>query len=115
MTKPVFLVTGAHGFIGAWVAKRLIEGGHSAILFDQNPRPHRLQLIMDDADLARATFVAGDLTDGDTLPVLIQKYGVNRIIHLAAFQIPAVRANPRLGAMVNVVGTINVFEAAVKA
>jgi nucleoside-diphosphate-sugar epimerase len=114
MSKPVFLVTGAHGFIGAWVVKRLIEGGHTAVLIDQNPQPRRLQLIMDDEELGRATFVAGNITDPATLPEIIEKHGVNRIIHLAALQIPACRANPALGAMVNVVGSINVFEAAVK-
>jgi nucleoside-diphosphate-sugar epimerase len=114
MTEPVFLVTGAHGFIGAWVVKRLIEGGHNAVLFDQNPQPRRLQLIMETQELARATFVAGDITDPATLPAIIEKHAVDRIIHLAALQIPACRANPTLGAMVNVVGSINVFEAAAK-
>jgi nucleoside-diphosphate-sugar epimerase len=114
MTTPVFLVTGAHGFIGAWVAKRLIEAGHRAVLIDQNPEPRRLQLIMDDDQLARATFVAGDITDPATLPAIIEQHAIDRVIHLAALQIPACRANPTLGAMVNVVGSINVFEAAVK-
>lgn len=114
MSKPVFLVTGAHGFIGAWVAKRLIEGGQSVVLFDQNPIASRLRLIMDDPELAQAAVVVGDITDPATLPAVIEKYGVDRIIHLAALQIPACRANPWLGAMVNVVGATNVFEAAVK-
>jgi nucleoside-diphosphate-sugar epimerase len=114
MTKPVFLVTGAHGFIGAWVAKRLIDGGHTAVLFDQNPRPHRLQLIMDEEEIARAIFVAGDITDPATLPAVVERHAVDRIIHLAALQIPSCRANPSLGALVNVVGSINVFEAAAK-
>ena len=34
------------------------------------------------------------------------------IIHLAGLQIPTCKANPVLGARVNVIGTINVFEAA---
>ena len=112
--KPTFLVTGAHGFIGAWVVKRLIEAGHEPILFDKNPQPNRLHLIMDEDQIAKSTFVAGDITDPGTLPPIVEKYGVNYIIHLAALQIPAVRANPSLGAAINVVGTINVFEAAVK-
>jgi len=114
MSKPVFLVTGAHGFIGAWVVKRLIEGGHKAVLVDQNSQPRRLHLIMDGDELEQTTFVAGDITDPATLPAIIEKHGIDRIIHLAALQIPACRANPTLGAMVNVVGSINVFEAAVK-
>ncbi len=114
MTEPVFLVTGAHGFIGAWVVKRLIGGGYNPVLVDQNPQPRRLQLIMDDEELAHATFVAGDITDPATLPAIIEKHAVDRIIHLAALQIPSCRANPRLGAMVNVVGSINVFEAGTK-
>jgi nucleoside-diphosphate-sugar epimerase len=114
MSKPVFLVTGAHGFIGAWVVKRLIEAGHHPIAFDKNPHPNRLRLIMDDDQRAHATFVLGDITDPDTLPQIIEKHGIDYIIHLAAFQIPAVRANPSLGAAINVVGTINVFEAALK-
>jgi nucleoside-diphosphate-sugar epimerase len=114
VSKPVFLVTGAHGFIGAWVAKRLIEGGHHPVLFDQNPDARRLRLIMDDDQLAHATSVAGDITDPATLPAIIEQHGVDRIIHLAALQIPSCRANPRLGAMVNVVGSINVFESATK-
>lgn len=114
MSKPVFLVTGAHGFIGAWVAKRLIENGENVVLFDQNPNANRLRLVMDGDALDSATFVAGDITDGAVIPALIAEYGIDRIIHLAALQIPACRANPRLGAMVNVVGATNVFDAAAK-
>ena len=36
----------------------------------------------------------------------------SRIVHLAGLQIPFCRANPSLGAAVNVTGTINIFEAA---
>jgi nucleoside-diphosphate-sugar epimerase len=110
--SKVFLVTGAHGFIGAWVARRLIEAGQKAILFDQNPDAGRLRLLMDEEMLSQGTFVSGDLTDPRVLPGVIAQNGVDCIIHLAALQIPACRANPHLGAMVNVVGSVNVFEAA---
>jgi UDP-glucuronate 4-epimerase len=36
---------------------------------------------------------------------------VTHVIHLAALQVPFVRADPPLGARVDVVGTVNVFEA----
>src|SRR4029079_5905398 len=37
--------------------------------------------------------------------------GVTNVIHLAALQVPFCRADPPRGALVNVVGTVNVFEA----
>ncbi len=37
------------------------------------------------------------------------------MIHLAALQVPFCRADPPLGARVNVLGTVNVFEAAERA
>ena len=33
------------------------------------------------------------------------------VVHLAALQVPFVRANPPLGMHVNVAGTVNVFDA----
>jgi nucleoside-diphosphate-sugar epimerase len=41
----------------------------------------------------------------------MQDRGVTHLIHLAALQVPFVRADPPLGARVNVVGTVTVFEA----
>ena len=49
------------------------------------------------------------------LEAVVKDNGVTNIIHLAALQVPACKANPSLGARVNVVGTVNVFEAARKA
>jgi nucleoside-diphosphate-sugar epimerase len=39
-------------------------------------------------------------------------HGVDRIVHLAAWQVPLCRQDPPKGALINVVGTANVFEAA---
>lgn len=112
MSRPIYLVTGAHGFIGAWVVKRLLASNFKVVIFDKSPDPHRLRLIMDDDEIERAAFVAGDITDGDAVSQTVEKREITNIIHLAGLQVPTCRANPRLGAMVNVIGTINVFEAA---
>lgn len=111
MSRPIYLVTGAHGFIGAWVVKRLLASNFKVVIFDKSPDPHRLRLIMDD-EIERAVFIAGDITDGDIVSQLVQEREITNIIHLAGLQVPTCRANPRLGAMVNVIGTINIFEAA---
>lgn len=112
MSQGNFLVTGAHGFIGAWVVKRLLAEGASVIIFDQSANPHRLRLIMDDDEIAQAKFVSGDITNGDVVTRAVEENAISDIIHLAGVQVPVCRANTRLGAMVNVVGTVNVFEAA---
>jgi len=42
---------------------------------------------------------------------IVADRGITRIVHLAGLQLPFCAADPPLGAMVNVVGTVNVFEA----
>jgi nucleoside-diphosphate-sugar epimerase len=111
-SSKVFLVTGAHGFIGAWVVKRLLERGCRLVLFDSSPDAQRLRAIMSEEEIGRAPLVVGDITEAESLPPVIERFGVTHIIHLAGLQVPTCRANPRLGALVNVSGTINVFEAA---
>lgn len=111
-TTETFLITGAHGFIGAWVVKRLLVAGAKVVIVDLNPDPRRLRLIMNEDEIAATHVVTGDITDERTLPPVIEKFGVTRLIHLAGLQVPTCRAQTRLGASVNVVGTINAFEAA---
>jgi UDP-glucuronate 4-epimerase len=66
---------------------------------------------MTEDELANVTFVAGDITDLAALERALDEHEVTNIIHLAALQVPFCRADPPLGARVNVVGTVNVFEA----
>lgn len=112
MQESKYLVTGAHGFIGAWVVKRLLADGHEPVILDRSTELHRLRMILNDNELLGPDFVAGDICDQDALSALIARHRVTHIVHLAGLQVPSCRADPRLGAMVNVVGTINVFEAA---
>jgi nucleoside-diphosphate-sugar epimerase len=114
MSNPIYLVTGAHGFIGAWVVKRLLAEDAGVVIFDRSADPQRLRLIMDEDEIARPVFIEGDITDPDLLSQTVEKHRVTKIIHLAGLQVPTCRADPRLGAMVNILGTINIFEAAKK-
>jgi nucleoside-diphosphate-sugar epimerase len=107
-----FLVTGAHGFIGAWVVKRLLASGERVVRFDASADARRLRLIMDENEIARAPLVAGDITEASALPSIVEDFRITHVIHLAGLQVPTCKADPRLGALVNVVGTVNVFEAA---
>jgi nucleoside-diphosphate-sugar epimerase len=112
LTSQTFLITGAHGFIGAWIVKRLLEHDATVVIFDLSPDPRRLRLIMNEEETSRVRVVTGDITEAGSLSPIIDSFGVTNIIHLAGLQVPTCKANPRQGAMVNVVGTINVFEAA---
>lgn len=115
MQETTFLVTGAHGFIGAWVVKRLLAEGARVVIFDASADPRRLRMIMGDEELSRPTSIEGDILDEEAIFQTISRYEISHIIHLAGLQVPICRADPRRGAMVNVVGTINVFQAALRA
>jgi UDP-glucuronate 4-epimerase len=115
MTQERFLVTGASGCIGAWVVRNLVRQGLPTAAMSRSGSLHRLQLIMTAGELAQVHFVQGDIADLDGLVRTVEEFGVTHIIHLAAFQIPFCKADPPLGARVNVVGTVNVFEAVKRA
>ncbi len=112
--KKRYFVTGATGCIGAWVVKNLIESGKEVFALVRG-NLDKLNLIMDKDDIAKVHIVKGDIYDGDLLEKAVADNGITDIIHLAAMQLPLCKANPILGAKVNVVGTINIFEAAYKA
>jgi UDP-glucuronate 4-epimerase len=107
-----FMIIGALGCIGAWTAKRLVDEGTGVVSFDLPGDPHRFKLIMPESDIAKITVVEGDVTDQAGLEAAVRDNGVTHVVHLAALQVPSVRANPVLGSKINVVGTTIVFEVA---
>jgi nucleoside-diphosphate-sugar epimerase len=92
--------------------KALIERGDAAVVFDRSDDSRRLRAIMSDEDLARVRFITGDITDGKSVLTALNDSGATNIIHLAGLQVPTCRVEPVTGALVNVAGTLNVFEAA---
>ncbi|MEM8488342.1 MAG: NAD-dependent epimerase/dehydratase family protein [Bacteroidota bacterium] len=111
---PTYLVTGAMGCIGSWVMHHLVTRGAQVVSFDLGDDRRRLDLLMSHEAQQAIAFEQGDLRDGDRINALVEKHKVDRIIHLAALQVPFCKADPVMGAAVNVVGTVNVFEAARK-
>jgi UDP-glucuronate 4-epimerase len=109
-----FLVTGAYGCIGAWVVHELVSDERAVVTFDLSSEARRLRLLLDDETVNAIPHVAGDISDLASVERAIDEHGVTNVIHLAALQIPFCRADPPLGSRVNVVGTVNVFEAAKK-
>jgi nucleoside-diphosphate-sugar epimerase len=108
----IFL-TGGYGCIGSWVAKQIVEQGGEVFIFDLKEDTHRLDQIMAGDERARIRFIAGDVSDAAAVRAALEQTGATGVLHLAGLQTPSCRANPILGATVNVIGTLAVFEAAV--
>ena len=106
------LVTGSQGCIGSWVVKRLIEAGHDVLTFDVNDSVARLEMIAGPQIAAKAGRRVGRIEDTAAIKNLVRDEGVTHIVHLAAVLMPFCQKNPVAGGLVNVVGTLNLFEAA---
>jgi nucleoside-diphosphate-sugar epimerase len=109
-----FLITGAKGFIGAWIVKILLERGARPNVFDIDTGAHRLCAILSESQLHEVSFIQGDVTKYTDLDRAIAEHGITHILHLVGLQVPACAADPIRGATVNVIGTLNVFEVARK-
>jgi nucleoside-diphosphate-sugar epimerase len=107
------LLTGGYGCIGAWVARQLVDQGQEVWIFDLKDDTHRLDLLLEPDEKQRVHFVAGDVSEPEAVRAAVEKVGATHLLHLAGLQTPICRASPILGAKVNVIGTLAVFEAAV--
>jgi nucleoside-diphosphate-sugar epimerase len=115
MTLERFLVTGASGCLGSWVVAQLVGEGIDVVALDANAEHYRLQLLLPADQLAQVQFIQGDVCDTDAIGRIIARERISNIIHLAALQVPFCRADPIHGALVNVVGTVSIFEAVQRA
>ena len=104
------LVTGGSGFLGAWIIRRLHRGGHQVRNFDLVTDRRIVTAIAGDDAAAAAEWVAGDIVTTDEIKRAAD--GCDAIIHLAGVLTPFCAQNPIRGAEINLVGTLNVFEAA---
>jgi nucleoside-diphosphate-sugar epimerase len=106
------LVTGAGGCIGSWTLALLTHAGVPAVAFDLSDDRRRPRLLIDEESLARIPWITGDIADSEAVAAAVAQHDIGAIIHLAALQVPFCKADPVAGAQANVVGTVNVFEAA---
>lgn len=109
-----YFITGAQGCIGSWIVKALVERGDTAVVFDVSDDARRLRQILDEVEVAAVRFIVGDITDSSAVAAALAESGARQVIHLAGLQVPTCKADPVRGATVNVIGTLNVFEAALR-
>ena len=117
-TQPskTILITGAAGFIGFHLSKRLLESGIRIIGFDNinsyydpSLKHARLDILQKYSDF---TFIKGDLADRDAVTAIFEEYQPEIVVNLAAQA--GVRysiENPQVYIESNVVGFFNILEA----
>jgi UDP-glucose 4-epimerase len=105
------LVTGGSGFLGAWIVKRLAHAGHQIRIFDIAANKSLVAEIAG-ASADAVEWQTGDIVETDQVHSAAQ--GCDAIVHLAGILTPDCRTDPVRGAKINLIGTLNVFEAARK-
>ncbi|WP_321961381.1 NAD(P)-dependent oxidoreductase [Paraburkholderia sp. J7] len=103
------LITGGSGFLGAWIMKRLLARGMQCVAFDLRTNPRLIEALAP-GRAASVQWRTGDIANAaDTARAL---EGCDAVIHLAGILTPGCTENPVRGAQINLIGTLNVFEAA---
>jgi UDP-glucose 4-epimerase len=98
------LVTGGAGYIGSVVASQLLEEEHEVMVLDNLSKGHR-SAVPDGA-----SFVRGDLLDGERLARLLAT-GFDGVLHFAALSLVGESVeHPGRYYRANVVGTLNLLE-----
>ena len=103
------LVVGGMGSIGSFVTRRLVEMGLDPIVYARHKNVLFLSDIVD-----KVAYAEGDIMDIDHLMKTIKEYRVERIIHMAALLSGGNESKPSMAIRMNVEGTANILEAAVK-
>lgn len=107
------LVTGGAGFIGCNLADRLLRDGHTVTLFDSLARPGaELNLAwLRERHGERLRFIRGDVRSAEAVSAVVAEAQV--VYHLAGqTAVTTSVADPRGDFAANLVGTLNVLEAA---
>ncbi|WP_281979076.1 NAD-dependent epimerase/dehydratase family protein [Pseudorhizobium flavum] len=98
------LLTGGMGFVGLRTATALHSAGHSIRIFDLAPRPERLPAGMS------VEILSGNIANPAAVAAAAE--GCDGIVHLAGLMTVDCARDPVLATRVNLIGSLNVFEAA---
>jgi UDP-glucose 4-epimerase len=105
------LVTGGAGFIGSNLVDALLERGDDVLALDDLSQGRRENL--EAALAAGAELSVGDVRDADLLAREFGRFNPQLVFHLAAqMDVRKSMADPAYDADVNVIGTLNLLEAA---
>ena len=102
------LITGA-GLIGAHAARQMVDAGHKVVLFDLSPNRDYIQKVVGQG---KAEVVAANMLDLPAVLTALEKFNVDTMVHTAGLIGGRVQENSYTGATNNILGTINILEAA---
>jgi CDP-glucose 4,6-dehydratase len=104
------LVTGAQGFVGSWLAERLLDEGARVVTLLRDVEP---EARFNASGLAeRCVQVRGDLTDYETLTRALNEHDIRAVFHLAAQTIVGIANRSPLSTFeANIRGTYTLLEA----
>jgi len=114
MMKKV-LITGGAGFIGSHVVRRFVNQYPNYHVFNLDALTYagNLENLTDVNGASNYNFVKGDITDAEFIQDLFAQHDFTYVIHLAAeSHVDRSISNPIAFVMTNVVGTVNLLNAA---
>lgn len=113
--KKKILVTGGAGFIGSHVIRLFANKypEYRIVNFDKLTYAGNLRNLSDIEGMENYEFVKGDICSTDDVRSAFEKYGITDVIHLAAeSHVDRSIEGPMDFVMTNVVGTVNLLQAA---
>ncbi len=106
-TSVKVLITGGMGVMGAETSRKFVREGHRPVVYARHRDDRLIGDIAEDID-----FESGDILDLPRLLDVVKRHRATHIVHAAAFVGAVSAQNPALSVQVNVMGTVNVLEAA---
>ena len=113
--KKSLLITGGAGFIGSHLCIHLVEKypDYHVVNLDKLTYAGNLENLKPVESCRNYTFVKGDIMDAENIRRLFEKYDFSGVFHLAAeSHVDRSIDSPNEFAMTNVVGTLNLLNAA---
>jgi len=105
------ILTGATGFVGANLARRLLKDGHAVhLLVRHGYAPWRIEMIRDHVRLYEV-----DLGDPQAVNTVVSRIKPDWIFHLAAYGAYSSQTDLSRMAQTNIIGTMNLVNACLQA
>tara|TARA_R110002051_G_scaffold312119_1_gene387015 strand:+ start:305 stop:1249 length:945 start_codon:yes stop_codon:yes gene_type:complete len=106
------LITGGTGFLGSYITKRILPNVENVTIITLNIK-QKTTLKALGIDTSKINIVKGDIRDFEFVKLLFNEYEFDTIFHLGALsEVKKCQPDPKLAFDTNIVGTINILEAA---